>query len=137
MKYLKKFEADENWLSEPINPNHNSDIEEIKEVLDEMKDELDGFESSVIMYYHNNSYRVEYSIPNKLSFGKGGNVVDAINQIEKSKKVMDHYMELSNDVLKRLDGMGYQINFFDTSHQVRGLSQSEYRVLHTVLGVSK
>jgi len=146
MKHLKKYNEGQRieWGdTKPTGP----EVEEIKEILTEMKDELDEFEYSIKSLTHNYNYgvgipfspgyRIKYSIPNKLSFKfKNLNIEDSLIEINKNRKAMNHYMDLSNDVLKRLDGIGYQIIWFDTSYQSKE-GESEYIALETLLIIKK
>ena len=67
---------------------------------------------------------------------KNLNIEDSLIEINKNRKAMNHYMDLSNDVLKRLDGIGYQINWYDVSYQSKE-GESEYIALETLLIIKK
>ena len=129
MKHVELYEA--YWK----NTDPNVDLtnkNEIEDILKEMKHDLDDFEYEIIVgEFTNESYNIKYHMMNTLAFSNSGlydnkktEIIVKIKESQQNLENLNKYMQLSYDLMKRLNNMGYEIAYFNTGHEyVRGLPE--------------
>ncbi len=93
-----------------------------------MKHDLDDFNYEIIIDKHlDESYNIKYYMPNSISFSFSNNkdIFLRIKENEQNLENLNKYMQLSHDLMKRLNNMGYEIAYFSNKHDyMNGLPET-------------
>lgn len=115
-KHIKIFDS---WKSPGFKETDEQNKEEIESLLKEMGDELDDFKYNVVVdEMLDECYNIKYSIQhNTLSFKtKKYDLENGLSKNLNNLKVLNEYISLSHELMKRLDSLGYSIGYFQTEH---------------------
>lgn len=124
MKHVELFEGWKNTSPDVDISNKN----EIEDLLKEMKHDLDDFKYEVIVGdFINESYNIKYHMPNSIGFSNYvyPDILNRIKENEQNLENLNKYMQLSHDLMKRLNNMGYEIAYFSNKHDyMNGLPET-------------
>ena len=129
MKYLK-------YLNESSNEDKRN-LEISNEILDlfiDLKDLGCEIEINACKYGTPETFDIQYSIDNVLSFENDWYTPDEsfVENLEKSKeqfKVINEYMRLSYEILERLKNTDYKIRYFDVDFEPGTVVDRKVRTL--------